>query len=196
MISSRRPARDRPKDLPHPSPEGRPPKHTTAPRKASQSPTSNEAARTRTVSDCASHRTVGPRGSPPKHTTAPRKAGQRPASSGPENRNGQRLRKPPHRGGPGGRPPEHMAAPREAARKGSEHAGPARGGGGNRTRVLQYITRASPGAACCVFLSPGSHAGKLPTGSAAVGVPPSPAAGLDGRSSSLMPDTGPEELPG
>ena len=42
------------------------------------------------------------------------------------------------------------------------------GGGGNRTRVLRYITRASPGAACCVFLSPGSHAGKLPTGSVAV----------------------------
>ena len=45
------------------------------------------------------------------------------------------------------------------------------GGGGNRTRVLQYITRASPGAACCVFLSPGSHAGKLPTGSVAVRCP-------------------------
>jgi hypothetical protein len=46
-----------------------------------------------------------------------------------------------------------------------------RGGGGNRTRVLQYITRASPGAACCVFLSPGGHAGKPPTGSAAVRCP-------------------------
>src|SRR5215471_14302034 len=33
------------------------------------------------------------------------------------------------------------------------------GGGGNRTRVLQYITRASPGAACCGFLSPGGLAG-------------------------------------
>ena len=38
------------------------------------------------------------------------------------------------------------------------------GGGGNRTRVLQCINRASPGAACCVFLSPGIHAGKMPTG--------------------------------
>ena len=57
------------------------------------------------------------------------------------------------------------------------------GGGGNRTRVLQYLTRASPGAACCVFLSPGSHASKLPTGSAAVNVPPDPAAGSDGGSS-------------
>jgi hypothetical protein len=47
----------------------------------------------------------------------------------------------------------------------------ARGGGGNRTRVLQYLTRASPGAACCVFLSPGGHAGKPPTGSAAVWCP-------------------------
>ncbi len=45
------------------------------------------------------------------------------------------------------------------------------GGGGNRTRVLQYITRASPGAACCAFLGPGGHAGKPPTGSAAVGCP-------------------------
>jgi len=32
------------------------------------------------------------------------------------------------------------------------------GGGGNRTRVLQYLTRASPGAACSAFLSPGEHA--------------------------------------
>jgi len=32
------------------------------------------------------------------------------------------------------------------------------GGGGNRTRVLQYLTRASPGAACSAFLSPGDHA--------------------------------------
>jgi hypothetical protein len=42
------------------------------------------------------------------------------------------------------------------------------GGGGNRTRVLQYLTRASPGAACCAFLSPGGHAGEPPTGSVAV----------------------------
>jgi hypothetical protein len=45
------------------------------------------------------------------------------------------------------------------------------GGGGNRTRVLQYLTRASPGAACCAFLSPGDHASKSPTGSAAVRCP-------------------------
>ena len=38
----------------------------------------------------------------------------------------------------------------------------------NRTRVLRYFTRASPGAACCAFLSPGDHASKTPTGSAAV----------------------------
>jgi len=43
-----------------------------------------------------------------------------------------------------------------------------RGGGGNRTRVLQCINRASPGAACFVFLSPGIHAGKMPTGSVTV----------------------------
>jgi len=45
------------------------------------------------------------------------------------------------------------------------------GGGGNRTRVLQYLTRASPGAAGCAFLSPGDHASKTPTGSAAVRCP-------------------------
>ena len=45
------------------------------------------------------------------------------------------------------------------------------GGGGNRTRVLQCITRASPGAACSAFLSPGDHASKTPTGSAAVRCP-------------------------
>jgi hypothetical protein len=45
------------------------------------------------------------------------------------------------------------------------------GGGGNRTRVLQYLTRASPGAACSAFLSPGDHASKTPTGSAAVWCP-------------------------
>jgi hypothetical protein len=50
-----------------------------------------------------------------------------------------------------------------------EHAD--RGGGGNRTRVLPYLTRASPGAACCAFLSPGGHAGKPPTGSVAVRCP-------------------------
>ena len=45
------------------------------------------------------------------------------------------------------------------------------GGGGNRTRVLQYLTRASPGAACSAFLSPGDHASKAPTGSATVWCP-------------------------
>ena len=45
------------------------------------------------------------------------------------------------------------------------------GGGGNRTRVLQCITRASPGAARSAFLSPGDHASKAPTGSVAVRCP-------------------------
>ena len=45
------------------------------------------------------------------------------------------------------------------------------GGGGNRTRVLQYLTRASPGAACSAFLSLGDHASKTPTGSATVRCP-------------------------
>src|SRR6516165_3055307 len=48
------------------------------------------------------------------------------------------------------------------------------GGGGNRTRVLQYLTRASPSAACFVFLSPGDHAGKTPTGSVTVWFPSLP----------------------
>jgi hypothetical protein len=42
------------------------------------------------------------------------------------------------------------------------------GGGGNRTRVLRFHFRASPGAACFAFLGPGSLAGELLTGPAAV----------------------------
>jgi predicted MFS family arabinose efflux permease len=61
---------------------------------------------------------------------------------------------------PGSKEPRSMADP-----------GSFRGGGGNRTRVLQYFTRASPGAACSAFLSPGDHASKTPTGSAAVRCP-------------------------
>ena len=41
-----------------------------------------------------------------------------------------------------------------------------RGGGGNRTRVLRYLNRASPGAAGCAFLGPPGHASKPGTGSA------------------------------
>src|SRR6516165_12031178 len=48
------------------------------------------------------------------------------------------------------------------------------GGGGNRTRVLRYITRASPGAACSGFLSPGGLAGEPPPGSVAVWCPAHP----------------------
>src|SRR5579859_3724667 len=48
------------------------------------------------------------------------------------------------------------------------------GGGGNRTRVLRYITRASPGAARCGFLGPGGLAGEPPPGSVAVGCPAHP----------------------
>jgi len=82
---------------------------------------------------------------------------------------------PPGRGGSRGPCPlGQYDGPRRSSPKASKQRGPARGGGGNRTRVLQYITRASPGAACCVFLSPGSHAGKLPTGSVAVRCPAKP----------------------
>ena len=56
-------------------------------------------------------------------------------------------------------------------RAGRRVRGPSRGGGGNRTRVLQCITRASPSASCVAFLGPGSPAGKLPTGSVAVRCP-------------------------
>src|SRR5215472_8445991 len=48
------------------------------------------------------------------------------------------------------------------------------GGGGDRTRVLQYITRTSPGAARCGFLSPGGLAGEPPPGSVAVWCPAHP----------------------
>ena len=48
------------------------------------------------------------------------------------------------------------------------------GGGGNRTRVLRHITRASPGASCFAFLSPGGPAGRPPTGSVAVCCPAHP----------------------
>jgi Recombinase len=58
------------------------------------------------------------------------------------------------------------------------------GGGGNRTRVLQYITRASPGAACLLISQPRRSC--RPAAERAqplFDVPPSPAAGLDGGSS-------------
>src|SRR5215472_218208 len=66
--------------------------------------------------------------------------------------------------GPGSWNPGALAAPMVGGQRD-------RGGGGDRTRVLQYLTRASPGAACCAFLSPGGHAGESPTGSAAVRCP-------------------------
>ncbi len=59
---------------------------------------------------------------------------------------------------------EHDDTPPGEPREGCSRRAHEGGGGGNRTRVLQYLTRASPGAACCGFLSPGGHAGKPPTG--------------------------------
>jgi hypothetical protein len=56
----------------------------------------------------------------------------------------------------------------------TDQRGPTRGGGGDRTRVLQYITRASPGAACSRFLSPGGLAGEPPPDSVAVRCPAYP----------------------
>jgi HNH endonuclease len=77
------------------------------------------------------------------------------------------------RGFRGARPP---GPAQEAAKPAPGGAGEQhdRGGGGNRTRVLRYITRASPGAACSAFLSPSGLAGQPPTGSVAVWCPAQP----------------------
>src|SRR5262249_48008065 len=79
----------------------------------------------------------------------------------------------PGRGGPGLGPRMGISAAGVGRRPTADeqHVG---GGGGNRTRVLQYITRASPGAACCGFLSPGGLAGQPPPGSVAVRCPAQP----------------------
>jgi len=45
---------------------------------------------------------------------------------------------------------------------------------GIRTRVLRDLSKSSPSAACCAFLSPGDHAGKTPTGSVTVWFPSLP----------------------
>jgi hypothetical protein len=56
------------------------------------------------------------------------------------------------------------------------------GGAGNRTRVLRRRERASPGAACCVLLSPNGHAGvPLRRAQLLLGVPVNPAAGSIGE---------------
>jgi len=73
-----------------------------------------------------------------------------------------------HPGVPGGWPPWDTWRDDPCAH--AQGSPESRGGGGNRTRVLQCFTRASPGAACPAFLSPGGPAGQPPTGSAAVGV--------------------------
>jgi hypothetical protein len=75
------------------------------------------------------------------------------------------------RAGSGVSPGKAVRATRGAGRVAGEQRGPPRGGGGNRTRVLQYLTRASPSASCVAFLGPGSPAGRLPTGSVAVRCP-------------------------
>src|SRR5215471_6082807 len=49
---------------------------------------------------------------------------------------------------PGGLGPGQTSRPVRSVAVGHRPHGPTRGGGGDRTRVLQYITRASPGAAC------------------------------------------------
>ncbi len=77
-----------------------------------------------------------------------------------------RGREPPRTGGfRGVVPPGGMArSPRERAKLATTRAPATSGGGGNRTRVLRHRVRASPGAACSVFLGPGDLAGESPPG--------------------------------
>jgi hypothetical protein len=75
-------------------------------------------------------------------------------------------RRAPASAGSGGRClPDTTKRPRCRQAPGSRRAS---GAAGARTRVLQYLSRASPSASCCAFLSPGDHAGKSPTGSVTV----------------------------
>src|SRR4051794_41113067 len=54
------------------------------------------------------------------------------------------------------------------------------GGGGNRTRVLRRLIKASPGAACCSFLSPSVLAGKTLRAQSLFGFPTAPVTGAIG----------------
>src|SRR4051812_16864751 len=54
------------------------------------------------------------------------------------------------------------------------------GGGGNRTRVLRRLIKASPGAACCSFLSPSVLAGKTLRAQSLFGFPTAPVTGTVG----------------
>src|SRR3954463_423893 len=54
------------------------------------------------------------------------------------------------------------------------------GGGGNRTRVLRRLIKASPGAACCSFLSPSDLAGKSLRAQSLFGFPADPVTGSTG----------------
>src|SRR3954471_85977 len=56
----------------------------------------------------------------------------------------------------------------------------ARGGGGNRTRVLRRLIKASPGAACCSFLSPSDLAGKSLRAQSLFDFPADPVTGSTG----------------
>src|SRR4051812_41457672 len=57
------------------------------------------------------------------------------------------------------------------------------GGGGNRTRVLRRLIKASPGAACCSFLSPSDLAGKSLRAQSLFGFPTAPVTGAGGGAS-------------
>ena len=72
---------------------------------------------------------------------------------------------------------------------------PLRGGGGNRTRVLQNRTRASPGAVCSLFLSPTGPADKPVWAQSLFAFPFDPATGSNGEPLST-PDPRPGALPG
>src|SRR3954449_11582155 len=59
----------------------------------------------------------------------------------------------------------------------------ARGGGGNRTRVLRRLIKASPGAACCSFLSPSDLAGESLRAQSLFDFPADPVTGSTGGAS-------------
>src|SRR3954467_5795355 len=68
------------------------------------------------------------------------------------------------------------APDRESAGQGHVESG----GGGNRTRVLRRLIKASPGAACCSFLSPSVLAGKTLRAQSLFGFPTAPVTGAIG----------------
>ena len=101
-----------------------------------------------------------------------------------------------HPGGPGVAPRESTAALVEADRRSAPIKGQLVEVGGIEPPSYGNdagLLRAQPARR---FLSPGTHAGKLPTGSVAVGFPYHPRDRVGRLSLLTMPDPGPETLPG